>query len=599
MNTIVPSVPLISDLQLIGFDATEDWIEETKNRKDEEGYRLLTAHAGYVFPELFIWFYIAGISYRIDQIMDFHIEILNTIKPGDYGKQINVQAPRGTGKTTLVNRLIPIWRICYKDFDIAMHRQPEEFILIVGRNQHMARQRITEIRQVLERNPLIRQDFGDLVGDPWSKTETDTSNGVGLRPLGRGSSPRGALIGDVRPTLKLCDDIEDPKRCLNPDLREEDRDWFMTDLMYAGDLGSKHSNTMIVDTVKHPESLSEHLRTVPGWETLRFEAVTYPKDIYHPTAERFWKQWERFYSDTTLDDLDREQKAEGYYTLHEKEMSSSVKMLWESELPYLRVRKDIIERGYHSVMRELQNDARDPSMSLFDIDNAMTFAVTDEGFHRSDGRVVPWHDIGGFTTYLDTMGGRDAADNSFACAVVIAWEPLLGGQSMNPDSLSGVNGYVMLAWMERVALTEQMENAILLAQRAEAMLAPAYPKSNFVCEQRPDKDGTIKMSTDHAFRVMKDRHRYESSIIYHEQHQNKEDRIGTLEPAIANGWLAFNERDLPGEFWKQFRQFPTADHNDAPDAVQGACRARITTTAQQRVNLSAARKFHRNLVVRV
>ena len=142
----------------------------------------------------------------------FHSQILHAIKPGDYGKQINVQAPRGTGKTTLVNRLIPIWRICYKEFDLAMGRQPEEFILIVGRNETMARQRMSEISNVLERNPLIRADFGDLVGDPWAKRETNTSNGVALRPLGRGSSPRGALIGDVRPTLKLCDDIEDPKR---------------------------------------------------------------------------------------------------------------------------------------------------------------------------------------------------------------------------------------------------------------------------------------------------------------------------------------------------------------------------------------------------
>ena len=477
-----------------------------------------------------------------------------------------------------------------------MDRPPEEFILIVGRNERMARQRITEIRQVLERNPLIRQDFGDLVGDPWSKTETDTNNGVGLRPLGRGSSPRGALLGDVRPTLKLCDDIEDPKRCLNPELREEDRDWFMTDFMYAGDLGSKHSNTMIVDTVKHPESLSEHLRTVPGWETLRFEAVRHPKDIYHPTAEYLWKEWERFYSDTTLDDLARESNADAFYKEHENEMTTGVSLLWEDELPYLRVRKEVVERGYHSVMRELQNDARDPSMALFNMDEAITFSVTDEGFHRSDGRVVPWHDIGGFTTYLDTMGGRDAVANSYACAVVVAWEPLLGGQSMNPDSLSGVNGYVMLAWMERAPLTEQMENAILLAQRAEAMLAPAYPKSNFVCEQRPDKDGTIKMSTDHAFRAMKERHRFQSAVTYHEQHQNKEDRIETLEPAIANGWLAFNERELPPEFWKQFRQFPSADHNDAPDAVQGACRSRIMTTAQQRVNQAAARKQRRSVV---
>ena len=280
-------------------------------------------------------------------------------------------------------------------------------------------------------------------------------------------------------------------------------------------------------------------------------------------------------------------------------MNANVQMLWEEALPYVHVRKEIVERGYHRVMRELQNDARDPAMSLFKMNQAVTFSVIKEGFRRSDGHVVPWHDIGGFTTYLDTMGGRDALANSYACAVVVVWEPLPGGGSMNPDSLSGVNGYILSAWMDRVPLTEQMENAILLAQRAEAMLAPAYPKSHFVCEQRPDKDGTIKMSTDHAFRAMKERHRFERRIMYHEQHQNKEDRVGTLEPAIANGWLAFNEQDLPGEFWMQFRQFPTADHNDAPDAVQGACRSRITTTAQQRVDLSAARRFNRNSVVRL
>ena len=567
--------------------------------KNDEAFCQLIAHAGYVYPDIFVDYYIRKISYRMRDLKPFHIQILRAIKPGEYGAQINVQAPRGTGKTTLVNRLIPLWRICYKAFDLAMGVQPEEFILIVGRNERMARQRITEIRYVLEHNPLIRCDFGDLVGSPWGKTETDTRNGIGLRPLGRGASPRGALLGDVRPTLKLCDDIEDPKRCLNPDLREEDRDWFMTDFMYAGDLGSGHSNTMIVDTVKHPESLSEHLRALPGWQTLRFEAVRNPKDIYHPTAEHLWKEWERVYSDTTLDDDERESKANAFFESRKDEMNAGVQMLWEEALPYLSVRKEIVERGYHSVMRELQNDARDPGMALFKMNQAVTFSITDEGFRRGDGRVVPWHDLGGFTAYLDTMGGRDAVDNSYACAVVVAWEPLLGGQRMNPDSLSGVNGYILSAWLDRVALTEQMENAILLAQRAEAMLAPAYPKSHFVCEQRPDKDGTIKMSTDHAFRVMKERHRFERRIMYHEQHQNKEDRIGTLEPAIANGWLAFNERDLPPEFWTQFRQFPSADHNDGPDAVQGACRSRIMTTAQQRVNLSAARKLNRHRVVRV
>lgn len=588
-KTVIPDLKLLRTLETKGLAATRKIVSQAE-LDDPEAAQSLRAHAGYLYPALFVWFYIRDLSYRIDAMCEAHSAMLGAVPPGKYEMQINVQAPRGIGKTTLVNRLIPLWRICGKAFDVALGVPPEEFILIVGRNESKARARLAEIRFVLEHNWLIRQDYGDFVGDTWTKTATDTANGVILRPLGRGSSPRGALEGDARPTLKLCDDIEDPKRCRNADLREEDREWFMTDFMYTGDFGNQHSNTMIVDTVKHPESLSEHLRTVPGWKTLRFEAVRYPKDIYHPDVEYLWKQWERFYSDTTLDDAERERNALDFYEAHETEMSDGVEMLWEEKLPYVGVRKQIVQRGYHFVMRELQNDARDPSMALFNMDDAVTFSVTDEGFRRSDGRLVPWHDLGGFTTYLDTMGGRDAAANSYACAVVVAWEPLLGGQSMNPDSLSGVNGYVLLAWMQRAALTAQMENAILLAQRAEAVLAPAHPKSNFVCEQRPDTDGTIRMSTDSAFRVMKARHRFQGAIGYHQQLQNKEDRIETLEPAIANGWLAFNERELPPEFWKQFRQFPTADHNDAPDAVQGACRSRVTTTAAQRIERAAARK---------
>ena len=104
--------------------------------------RTYNAHAGYVHPNLFVDYYIRGASYRMLDLKPFHIQILSAIKPGEYGKQINVQVPRGTGKTTLVNRLIPLWRICYKDFDLAMDRPPEEFILIVGRNERMARQRV-------------------------------------------------------------------------------------------------------------------------------------------------------------------------------------------------------------------------------------------------------------------------------------------------------------------------------------------------------------------------------------------------------------------------------------------------------------------------
>ena len=513
---------------------------------------------------------------------DHHIEILNALKPGACGQKINVQAPRGSAKTTCMAVWFPLFRICYKAFDEAMGVSPEEFILITARNFDMAKHRLRDISRIIEENALIRQDFGDLTGRVWMKEEIETSNGVKLKPNGRGQSPRGALIGDARPTLQIADDLEDPKRCLNPELRDEDEEWFYTDWMFAGDLGENRTNYVVIDTNKHPESLSEKLRGNPDWRTLHYKAIIHPEDLYHPTAEHRWRQWEGFYADMTLDDDERRAAATAFYEAHRSEMIAGVDELWKEKMSYLKVRQLIVERGYHHVMRELQNIAKDPSMALFNMEAAITFGVDGNGFLRSDNRLVAYHEIGGFTTYLDTAGSRDTIDGAFACAVVIAWQPLPGGVSQNPNSLAGVNGYVLAAWLDRCGLTEQMEQAVLLHQRAEAILAPAQPKSNFVVEQRPDTDGSIRIATASAFRAAKEKFDFEGNIQYHAQHQNKEIRIENLEPFIANGWLAFNEKDLPPELWKQFRQFPSADHNDAPDAVQGACRARVTSTVVQR-----------------
>ena len=205
--------------------------------KPREG-RILKAHAGYIYPELFVWFYLRGNGYDILQFKDHHIEILNALDPRKRGQQVNIQAPRGSAKTTCMAVWYPLWRICYKAFDEAVERQPETFICITGRDETMGISRLDDIKHIIETNDLIRRDFGELKGDPWRAKEVETANGITLRPLGRGQSPRGALKGDQRFTLMLADDIEDPEKCLNPDLREKDETWFFTDWMFAGIRGA-------------------------------------------------------------------------------------------------------------------------------------------------------------------------------------------------------------------------------------------------------------------------------------------------------------------------------------------------------------------------
>lgn len=533
----------------------------------------------YVDPEFFVQYYLLDPD-TMSPMPAHHEVLLNLIQYDKTGVKVNVQAPRGSAKTTCCAIWYPLWRICFKDFQLAEDVPDEKFILIISRNQPMAKKILRNIKNLMDYPNLVR-DFGNLCGPVWNTNECETVNGVTLLPLGRGQSPRGSLVNEKRPSLVIVDDLEDPKRCMNPELREEDWEWFFTDVMFASDIGG-NLNCIYADTVKHPDSISMRLTTTTGWKNEHFKAILDPEDLYHPTHEHLWKGWEKLYGDLTLNDTEREAKADEFYNAHADDMNSGVTALWPEALSYLKVRKMIVERGYHFCLRELQNIARDPSMSMFDMENAMTFEVVDEGLKRSDRRTVEWGQIGGFTTYLDTMGGRDAQQNSYACAVVVAWEPLEGGAKLHPDSLAGNNAYVLSCWIDRTGLTEQFEKAILLHQRAEAVLHRAVPKSYFVVEQRPDPDRTIRASYDGAFKKLRDKHKFEKTLFYHSQMQNKEERIGTLEPAIKNGWLAFNEVGLPGEFMKQFREFPTSEHNDAPDAVQGALRHRITTTPKQR-----------------
>ena len=536
-------------------------------------------HAAYVYPQLFVERYLLDPN-SMSPLQPHHVRLLNLIPYDKTGVRVNVQAPRGSAKTTCCAVWYPLWRICFKAFQLAEGVPDEKFILIISRNERMAQKILRNIKGLTD-YPTIVEDFGILRGSVWKTDECETANRVTLQPLGRNQSPRGALVHGKRPSLVIVDDLEDPKRCRNPKLRQNDWEWLFSDVMFTSDIGG-NLNCIYSDTVKHPDSLSVRLTKTPGWTNVHFKAILEPEDLFHPTHEHLWKEWEGIYGDLTLDDAEREVKANAFYNANAEEMNSGVIELWPDALSYLKVRKLVVERGYHFCLRELQNIARDPSMSLFDMENAMRFKLTQDGLLRADKRIVKWSQIGGFTTYLDTMGGRDAQQNSYACAVVVAWEPLPGGHKLNPDSLVGINAYVLFCWMARKGLTEQFENAILLHQRADAIISSAVPASHFVAEMPPDKDYTIVRAYDAAFKALKEKLKFEKTLGYHSQTQNKEERIATLEPAIKNGWLAFNEVGLPPEFWKQFREFPTSEHNDAPDAVQGACRQRVGTTASYR-----------------
>lgn len=508
-----------------------------------------------------------------------HFEIFEALPHGSKGKKVNILAPRGSAKSTLMARIFPIYKICYAAYDeilAAEGHKREHFIVIVSLSYDIAVSHLKAIQSELEMNDLLREHFGDLTSKNWGIKSLETRNGIRIRAVGRGGQIRGSLYKNYRPTLIISDDLDDPEKVLNPDVRKKDQDWFDTDFLRAGELDNS-TNFINIDTVKHEEATASLLRDRPGWETMLYRAIEAPADLWHPHAEPRWKEWEKLFTDMSLNVRDREAKADAFYQAHKEQMhGADIKELWPEKITYLDVRKEICDVGYWAVLRELQNETRDPSKAIFDMENAITFKVTDKGFLRSDDRLVEWKEISGASLLLDWAGGKDNVDNCFAAIVCICWVPMEGGRKINPDSLSGTQGYVYSAWLDRVKLSLQIERGFDMLEEVKGGLLKAdKPKFRFGIEDFIDNTGAIKEYVNLTFSAIKERRKSDVPLEFLKRYSNKIERIAALEPAISHGWLSFRE-GLPGEFMKQMSQFPTADFMDGPDALEGACQLRVS-----------------------
>jgi tRNA(Met) C34 N-acetyltransferase TmcA len=66
-------------------------------------------------------------------------------------KLVAITAFRGSGKSTIVNLSFPLWAI--------LGKLQVKFVLILGETQSQARQHLKNLKDEIERNPLLRKDL--------------------------------------------------------------------------------------------------------------------------------------------------------------------------------------------------------------------------------------------------------------------------------------------------------------------------------------------------------------------------------------------------------------------------------------------------------
>lgn len=77
-----------------------------------------------------------------------------------------------------------------------------------------------------EKNPRLRNDYGDQVGTPWKEGEFTTRMGTTFIAVGAGNAPRGAKNEEIRPDSIVVDDFDTDEECRNPDIVDKKWDWW-------------------------------------------------------------------------------------------------------------------------------------------------------------------------------------------------------------------------------------------------------------------------------------------------------------------------------------------------------------------------------------
>jgi predicted phage terminase large subunit-like protein len=468
------------------------------------------------------------------------------INPNRRGRRDVIAAPRGHAKTTFKVLFKAIHAIAYGY---------EPFILVIGHSASEAQGKVQNILDELQINQRLIQVFGELAPPLKyrSKKGFVTRTGIRVTAKSKGQQVRGLIHGQHRPSLILCDDIESLEGTLTPEQRVKTRNWFTKDILKCGQVDGS-SNITVIGTCLHPESLLTELLQSSGWQSRKYQAV----ESFSPN-ESLWEQWKSIYTD--LSNPNRQTDAHTYFEAHQEALLTGTSVLWPDGEAYLQLMRMRIDEGQASFYSEKQNDPLDPERQLVDMARAKRFRITDDGLVWQDGseKRVSWGALERVIAFHDPALGKKPGQNSepdFAAIVVV-------GQD--------IDGYLYAldCFMEKAAPAVQISKALSL-QKKWGFDMLYLEENHFQQLLKPLYAQAIEEASLLGLRV----------IGVH-QHQNKYQRISTLEPDITNGHLLFAD-DIHPRLIDQLTLFPTS-YDDGPDALHGAVAQLKRGTVQPRI----------------
>jgi len=224
------------------------------------------------------WFFHIYFSHYVKyETAHFQKEIFE-LTEDDSIKQVVIVAFRGSAKSTIMSLSYPIWAM--------LGKLEKKFITIVSLTQSQARLILSNIKEELEKNKLLVQDFGPFVtpDDEWRWNSLVISQfQTRIMAFSANESIRGYRHLSNRPDLIICDDIEDLNSVKTQEGRDKTFRWLTGDLI---PMGSQDTKVVVIGNLLHEDSVIMKLKSQIGDKYKNSIFKSYP--LINETGEVLW-----------------------------------------------------------------------------------------------------------------------------------------------------------------------------------------------------------------------------------------------------------------------------------------------------------------------
>ncbi|MDO4587371.1 MAG: phage terminase large subunit [Planctomycetia bacterium] len=459
--------------------------------------------------------------------------------------KINLLAPRCSAKSTLGTLAYPLREAV---------ENREHYIWIISDTKSQALCHLTNIAYELFNNQLLRNFYSFLnqsYAIHFSGNRIKISNGVVLESYGTGQRIRGLRFKENRPSLIICDDIQNEDHILSLNRRNRSRQWFYGTLMKAG---NTRTNFLQLATALHQEAIAYELTKNQGWISKVFKSI-----INEPYRQDLWKIWESIFCDATLKNSSDE--AYLYYCKNKNDMDLGASVLWKENENIYDLMRSRLESGEQTFLREKQNSPINYDLCEF----------SEKYFeHNIWCNALPKEFVVSALA-LDPSKGKEASYCDYTAFVYV----VLGN-----DDIFYVDSNIC-----KQQLSEMIEHSIQLLKK-----------------YNPDLFGIETNQFQELIKVELEKKLHENEL-YHIQpypilnKTNKTFRIRRLEPYLSANKLRFLTKSKSNQLLiEQLKYFPLGDHDDGPDALEMAVRMIETFQEQSSFKDTLGTKININVV---